>query len=345
MKFAVGYQLCEEEGEEPCTTWIREYRDHIAEVYFPWGDLPSGRSALSTRRGYTDWTAQARLEADLREFRSLGLRLDLLFNANCYGAQAMSRRLEAQVASVLDHLGRAVGGVDTVTTTSPAIARTVKTHYPDVEVRASVNLRIGTVQGMSHATGLFDGFYVQRDYNRDLDRIRALKAWADANGKRLYLLANSGCLAFCPAQTFHDNLVAHESEVAETANIEGWNPHLCWSLLKDRVHWPAVLQSTWIRPEDLHHYDELFPVVKLATRMHARPRLVMHAYARRRHPGNLLDLLEPGFSHAFAPWVVDNSRFPADWFERTTTCTRNCPACTYCRQVLDQILLQPDATH
>ncbi len=341
MKFSVGYQLAEE-GEEPFGALAASYREHIGEVYFPWGDLPSGRAPLSRRRGYTDWTAQQRLEQDLRELRGMGIGLDLLFNANCYGAYAVSQHLENQIVSILDHLGEAVGGVETVTTTSPAVAYVIKRTFPEVEVRASVNMRIGTVEAMQYVATVFDSYHVQRDFNRDLGHLHELRAWADDNGKRLYLLANSGCLRFCSGQSFHDNLVAHESEIDETLKIEGYAPHVCWNHLRDASHRAVVLQATWVRPEDLHHYDALFPIVKLATRMHARPRAVLQAYSRRRYRGNLLDLFEPGFAPAFAPDIIDNDRFPADWFERTSQCDRRCHRCGYCAEVLATVLVRMD---
>ena len=337
MKFSVGYQLCEE-GERPFADIVGEYRDHIAEVYFPWADMPSGRAPLSTTRGYTDWTAQERLENDLVAFRKMGLKLDLLFNASCYGGGAVSKFLENQVTSVIDHLGNVVGGVDTVTTMSLAVAHTVKASFPRIEVRASINMRVGTIKGMQYVADLFDGYHVQREYNRDLEHLSRLRQWADANGKKLYILVNSGCMRFCSGQTFHDNMVSHETEIDETANIPGWTPHVCWNFLRDRSHWPAVLQNTWVRPEDLHHYDGLFPVVKLATRMHSRPQSVIRAYVEGRYSGNLLDLFEPGFSPAFHPEIIDNQKFPEDWFDRTSHCDKNCESCGYCASVLDKVL-------
>lgn len=337
MKFAVGYQL-HEEGETSFLDIVREYHEHIGEVYFPWGNMPSGRAALTTRRGYVDWHGQQRLEEDLAAIRKMGIRLDLLFNANCYGQYALSEHLQNKVGSILEHLGDVVGGVDTVTTTSPMIARTVKQYFPQIEVRASVNMRIGTIEAMRYVADLFDGYYIQRDFNRDLAYIQEVKAWADSEGKNIYLLANSGCLRCCPGQSFHDNLVAHEAEIDEMKNIANWTPHVCWNYLRQQEHWPAVLQATWIRPEDLHHYDDLFPLVKLATRMHAHPRMVVHAYVQRKFRGNLLDLFEPGFSPAFAPYILDSTKFPADWFAHTSTCNRLCHRCHYCQDVLGQLL-------
>lgn len=341
MKFSVGYQLADRD-EESFVDVVRDMLPHVAEVYFPWADMPSGRAAMASRRGYTDWTARERQEEDLVALRQMGVGLNLLFNANCYGGQAVSEFLRNKVASVLEHLGERVGGPLSVTTTSPAIAYTIKEHFPEVEVRASVNMRIGTVAGMIHLADVFDGYYVERDYNRDLPHIGRLKAWADGAGKRLFFLANSGCLAFCSNQTFHDNLVAHEQEVDETRNVPGWTPHACWRLLKDRANWPLLLQATWIRPEDLHRYAGLFDTVKLATRMHARPRMVIEAYAAGRYAGNLLDLFEPGFGPALAPYVIDNSRFPADWFDRSAACGRTCERCTYCAEVLEKVLVRAE---
>ena len=341
MKFAIGYQLPGED-EEPFVEIVRDYREHIAEVYFPWADMPSGRAPLATQAGYTDWSAQAGLEEDLVALKEMGVKLDILFNANCYGARAVSRWLENQVRSVMDYLQHIVGGAEIATTTSPFVARTLQEFHPEVEVRASVNMRIGTIKAMEYVADLFDTFQFQRDFNRDLAHLRELKNWADQRGKGLVMLANSGCLYLCSGQIFHDNLVAHEADLDETHNVEGWAPHTCWRFFADPANWVGLLQNTWVRPEDLHHYDDLFPVVKLATRMHARPRAVIDAYVNRSFRGNLLDLMEPGFGPALAPHILDNRRFPDDWFERTSTCDRRCHACDYCQGVLEKVLVRVD---
>ncbi len=335
MGLAIGYQLPDE--DDSTVEIVRDYAPHIAEVYFAWAGHASGRSALSGTE------ALHLLERDLLALREAGVRLNLLFNANCYGAEALSRELADRVEGVLARLDALVGGIDIVTTTSPAVAATVKRKFPEVEVRASVNMRIGTVQAMEYSAELFDSYCVCRDFNRDLGHLARLKRWADARGKGLSILVNSGCLRFCPGQSFHDNLVAHEAEISRETNVEGWNPLVCWSHIRSRENWPAVLQATWVRPEDLKHYQGLFSTFKLATRMHSRPRLVVAAYAARRHHGNLLDLFEPGFGPAFAPHVIDNDAFPPDWFERTSRCGGQCESCDYCRRTLESTLVDAGA--
>ena len=68
----------------------------------------------------------------------------------------------------------------------------------------------------------------------------------------------------------------------------------------------------------------------------------MDAYAKRRYHGNLADLFEPGHGPLFAPWVVDNDRFPADWYEKTTACSKNCTRCNYCEEVRKQVFILPE---
>ena len=340
MKFSVGFQLYET-GEEPFSHIVHTYKDHISEVFFGWQDTPSGRSAVATRHGYTDWDAQQRMIEELRAIKAMGIKLDLLFNGNCYGQYAISEKLANNVVSIIAYLETAVGGVEIITTTSPAIAHTVKKNFPEIEVRASVNMKIGTVKGMEYLSDLFDSFHVQREYNRDLSHLKMLKEWADKHNKKLILLANSGCFSHCSGQTFHDNLVAHEAEICEVNNLKDFTPYMCWRALKKPENWHILLQNTWIRPEDLHNYDGLFDTVKLATRMHTLPGLVIDAYCRRRFFGNTLDLFEPGFGRAIAPYILDNSAFPEDWFTTTSQCDKMCHNCGYCKQVFDQVKLIP----
>jgi collagenase-like PrtC family protease len=339
MQFAVGYQLFEDR-DLSFAGMVEDFRGRISEVYFPWLDMASGRMALTNRRGFVDWDGQMRVEEELRAIKRLGVRLNLLLNANCYGGLGISRYLSNQVCSLVDYL-RDGGCLDAVTTASPMIAWTMKKNFPDIETRASVNMRVGTVKAMEYLASSFDGFHIQREYNRDFERIGEMKQWADARGKTLHLLVNSGCLNFCTAQTFHDNLVAHETEVNEVEAVEEWNLNACRSYYADRGHWPAFLQGSWIRPEDISRYESFFSEVKLATRMHANPRMVIKAYCDGKFSGNLPDLLEPGHAHLFRPHIIDNTRFPEDWFDTVAGCDKRCHRCSYCADVLEQVLAVP----
>ena len=50
------------------------------------------------------------------------------------------------------------------------------------------------------------------------EKLKMLKAWAQENGKKITILANSGCMRDCSGQIFHDNMVAHEDEICKKEN-------------------------------------------------------------------------------------------------------------------------------
>jgi collagenase-like PrtC family protease len=246
----------------------------------------------------------------------------------------MSTALEKHIEGILEKLDSWGCKPEVCTVASPFVARTLKTVAPDVEVRASVNMRLTTLQAFRYLAPLFDSYYLGRDVQRNLETVRRFSDWCHDNGKKLCILANSGCLRNCPWQTYHDNLIAHSDEAMKAKNVQGWCPHLCWTMYRNPANFAEILKSTWIRPEDLHRYDGLVDVVKLATRQHANPDMVISAYERGTFEGNLLDLFEPGFSPAFFPKFIDNSAFPADWFDRTSACVRECTECGYCEKTL-----------
>ena len=189
MKFSVGHQITEN-GELLDT--ILRHKEKIHEVYFSYGDYPNGRHAQSLSATLLPHEAQARQLADLAALAEAKIPLNILFNGNCYGKDAASRAFFTGIGNTVEHFAIHYG-LASVTTTSPLIAKFIKQNFADLEVRASVNMEIGTVRGMDYQGEYFDGFYMKRELNRDLSASRRLHAWCEKNGKRLYMLANSGC--------------------------------------------------------------------------------------------------------------------------------------------------------
>lgn len=327
LKLSVGYQLLE---DEPFCETVRRHKEKIEEVYFAYPDFESGRSKIPA-----DCSEQFLWE--LCEMRKMGIRLDLLFNANCYGENAVSRELESKVLKTIEKVMPEV-----VSTTSPFVAFTVKNHFPEIQTRASVNMKISSIKGMQYVLPIFDSFCLAKECNRDLENLSQIREFAKQNKKHITLLANSGCMRNCSGQIFHDNLVAHEHEILKKENVP-FMPYTCWNFLRDQRNFVSVLQNTWIRPEDIHRYEPYCDLIKLATRIHTKPQMVIGAYAREKYMGNLLDLFEPGFSPAFAPYIIDSTKIPEDFWQKTTACNKNCEKCSYCNEVLQKALLNADA--
>ena len=333
MKFSVGYQLPDE--YDSIAELAQDYQDSISSVYYSAPGHASARSMI-------DPEAASIMEEELSFLHGLGIGLVMLYNANCYGDDAVSPEFGAQICRDVGYAAEKFDLRD-VTTTSPFVAKTVKAAFPEIRVTASVNMWIGTEQAMEYLGDRFDGYYLQREYNRDFARIRCLKGWCDAHGKTLRILANSGCLYSCPFHIFHDNMVAHEAQLCQKENGMGPYPSPCWEMMYrlDAAHAAAVfLQESWIRPQDTAAYEPYFSEMKLATRMHTSPRRVLGAYVRGRYSGNLLDLTEPSYSRRFDRYILDATRFPKDWFERTTGCAKNCESCGYCLHAAQEMLVE-----
>ncbi|MCM8768942.1 MAG: hypothetical protein NC911_04600 [Candidatus Omnitrophica bacterium] len=329
-KLSVGYRVMPEETE---FFWevVADYRESISEVYFAWPGQASGRAPVEEKY-------QEQILWELEKIKKLGIQLNLLLNASCYGRQALSSDFAREIVSLVGFLIDRLG-IGTITTMSPLVAETIKKNFPKINRRASVNMRLGTIAALKYVQDFFEGYCLQREYNRDTSRLSEIQAWAIKEGKELQILANSGCLNFCSFQTFHDNAVAHEKEM--DSNRVSDLPPLCRQFYKHPRHRLEFLQnSSWIRPEDIQlHQQIFFGSYKLATRMHGHPRMVLAAYHSGRYQGNLLDLLEPGFSEDWWPLMVDNTRFPPDWFSQVLTCAKNCWHCDFCCQVAGKVMI------
>lgn len=299
MKFTVGLQYT----NDSFLDCISENREHIGEVYFSWGDFPNGRSNQLQSAAFPPWEMQQRQIECIKRMHESGIKLNLLFNANCYGAQSQSRAFFQKIGQTMEYI-QSNFSLHAVTTTSPLIAKFVKDNFEGVQVRASVNMEIGTVQGMAYLAQYFDGYYMKRELNRDLAAIEQLSAWCREKGKKLHLLANSGCLNHCSAHNFHDNLVAHEQEIAQMDNAYQFGG-ICKEYLRSPKNYRSLIEDTnFIRPEDIHKYEPYFETGKLATRISKNPSMILRSYIRGKYSGNILELLEP--AHNIYPYVIEN---------------------------------------
>lgn len=300
MKFSVGYQLFK---NDEFIDEIVKFKESISEVYFSWGDFPNGRNLQTERLDMYSWQAQQKQMQDLKKLSEEKIGLNLLFNGNCYGKDSQSRAFFEKIGDTVDFIKDSYG-LNSVTTTSPLIAKFLKNNFENLHIRASVNMEIGSIEGMKYISEYFDSFYMKRELNRNFDAIEKLHSWCEENGKELYLLANSGCLNNCSVHNFHDNLVAHENEISKMDNAYDFRG-ICKEFLKKEENYIALIENTnFVRPEDIYMYEPYFKAAKLATRVNPRPIRILESYIRGSYSGNILELLEP--VHNIYPYIVEN---------------------------------------
>ena len=192
MKFSVGYQLL---PDSYMIDEIVKRKSSVSEVYFSWGDFPNGRNDQLRLSGMTPWDAQAKQIADLKRLTEEHISVNLLLNATCYGKDSQSRAFYEKIGEAVDYIGENFL-LTSVTTTSPLIAGFIHNNFEGLDVRASVNVGIGTIEGMDYVADCFDSFYLKRELNRDFKTIRTLKAWCDDHGKKLYGIREAAPRAF-----------------------------------------------------------------------------------------------------------------------------------------------------
>lgn len=322
MKFSVGYQM---RTDMNFINKIIASKEHVEEVYFSWGNFPNGRNSQTLMQ--TEWESMEKQISDLALLNDEQIPFNLLFNGNCYGKNSLSRSFFNKIGDTVDYIKENFN-LSSVTTTSPLIAKFIKNNFSDISIRASVNMEIGTVRGMDYLSGYFDGYYIKRELNRNFEKIAELKKWCTDNGKTLHILANSGCLNYCSAHVFHDNLVAHESEIAEMDNCYDFDG-ICHEYLKNPEKRISLVRDTnFIRPEDVGLYEPYFDSMKLATRVSDKPELILDNYINGKCVGNILEILEPNHAGRIYPYVIDNKKLDNGYL----FCDKNCSYCNKCEK-------------
>lgn len=332
MKFTVGYQANDDLKEA-----VIENRGKITEIYFPWGSFTSGRGVVVGK------FEQRKMEEDLDEYVAGGLQANLLLNGNCYGRHAQSRAFFNSIGDAVEELVERYK-LGSVTTTSPLIAKFLKVNFPSIEVRASVNMEIGAIDGFEYIAEWFDSYYLKRECNYYLSKLKAAKKWCEENGKKLYLLANSGCMNFCSAHNFHDNLVAHQHEIAEMDNAYDFRG-ICHGFFSKQQNKRSMLRhSNFIRPEDVGLYEGLCDGMKLATRTNRSPGDVLRAYCRGHYSANILDLTEPSFAGHLYPSVIENGKISPEYARHRLSCDKDCRRCSFCEDVQEKATVNLEQT-
>ena len=332
MKFSVGYQV---KTDDTFVSYITKHASDISEVYFSWGDFASGRNKMTVNSNLSPEAALEKQKCDIEKIAKQGIKLNLLFNANCYGENSLSREFFNSVGDTVDFIISNYG-LQSVTTASPVIARFIKNNFENIKTRTSINMEIGTKEGAEYLFDYYDGFYLKREYNRNFKFIKEFKEFLNSNGKTLHCLANSGCLNYCSARTFHDNLVAHETELMKQDNAIIFKS-ACSEFLKSGNNKRRFFEVTnFIRPEDVYLYEDLFDCLKLATRVSKIPERTVEAYINRSYRGLITDLLEPDNAFYMFPYVLENRFIPKDFGVITGNCDKNCDKCGYCEKVFDK---------
>ncbi len=237
--------------------------------------------------------SRKRLADHVQHARRAGIAFNYLLNASCLGNREMTRAGQREIEELAGWLLEI--GVASVTVSSPYLLKLIKTRYPGLKVRVSVFAGVDRVRKAQMWEELgADGIVLDSILvNRELGALERIRKSVRCD---LALLVNNNCLAGCALSPMHMNVLSHAGQKwhGNRGFVIDWCFLRCTETkLREPVNY---LRSEWIRPEDLHVYEELgYDLFKIAERDIPTPLMVtrVRAYAGRLYEGNLLDLVQP----------------------------------------------------
>jgi len=157
-------------------------------------------------------------------------------------------------------------------------------------------------------------------------------------------MVNEGCLFKCPFRKFHFNYISHKSSKPGADGTRGEDNVFSLNCIQVTKSDPAqLLKSGWIRPEDLERYEGITTFFKLVGRTSSKSmiRRSLEAYMRQAWEGDLLELMAGNlYSYGMSYLMhLDNRGLDvAGFFEKVTTCDRECIDCDFCGQLADRLI-------
>ncbi len=282
--------------------------------------------------------------------RLSGVRKYALLNSRFYSPDLLTRPEQIKpVIQILDHcLARGViNGIvycdhyllQLLADKAPAIASCLEA-VPSVNSMLDTCDKIEAQLAYIAETGFMmpGKITLDRSLNRNLDELAniALKIHRHSPALKIEVLANEGCLPYCPFKLSHDAYIA-------LGNLNGRDrTHMlncdlgCMRLIDQNPH--KLLLSPFIRPEDIDLYLYHIDTIKLCGRTLGPDFLInaIRAYRSRRYDGNLLDLLD-ALSWLTGRLYVNNRMLSFDFANMLSQCDKRCHHCGFCKELFDSI--------
>lgn len=238
------------------------------------------------------------LQTIVNRCNRMGIKFNYLMNPMCIANKDV---ISDSHHMLLDFIGEIHEmGIPAITVNSPYLCEIIKQQYPDMWITIGLYAMVTGIQQIDYWIRLgADEITLPHAMNRDFEMLEhVLSAFRNTN-VNFRLIANNACLHDCPFAVNHANGVSHSS----AADGKGNNKYIDYNILncyRRKVLKPVhLICSDWIRPEDVHYYDELCEktgnrnlIIKLVERSKGTEFLsnVLQAFLDEKYEGNLREL-------------------------------------------------------
>ncbi|MCK4670746.1 MAG: U32 family peptidase [Nanoarchaeota archaeon] len=248
-------------------------------------------------------------------------------------------------------------GIDAITITNPVLIEVIRKNFPELYICASTACKIDNLRRIKWYEDMgVNRIILETDINRDF---KLLKKIADQTKLKLEVLTNLQCILHCPNNTYDYICDSFRSQELDKKFFYNYPKIKCsYEKLQNPVEF---IKSPWIRPEDLHYYEEIgIGIAKIAGREASTDWLLncAIAYANEKYDGNLFDLIGNMVISSIGRYPIDENNLPPIeividnkslngfiWIFKEKGCNFDCKDCDYCERFaknikIDSLLLE-----
>lgn len=280
----------------------------------------------------------------IRKAYSKGILFNYVINSPHLNDLETSENGKKRIRELLDFLNTLP--LESVTVANPFLIMFIKKNYKNLRIKASANFMVDSVdkavklKQMGVDIIVLDPLLVNRNFET-LKKIRSVI------GEEIELIVNNNCLLNCPMLTYHQTNLGLSSQGDGCQTSQDLCYNLCSRLrISDACYY---IKGDWIRPEDLHYYEEMgYDRFKIIDRCVPPDIMIkrIKAYTDRKYSGNLLDLIqhycyqdEIDRKEYFNSVYIDNSKLNGflEYFISGKCDGRDCsPSCNYCQEFAEK---------
>ena len=325
------------------------YELKVAELY---GSLSTSNIGSGRSHSGLPYTSFDDFENYVAECNKNNIEFNYTLNSSCCSNNEFTEKGKKQI---IEEIRKLVGiGIRNFTVSLPSLIEVMASEFPDVDVTVSIICGVDSPFKMNFFCqhNNVKNIYIHERVYRNTKLLKEIIDIAHKHNKKTGMIINSFCMPECPLRMFHFNFASHS--VLGTSYIV---PEYYWAIcglmkIEDKKN---LLNSTWVRPEDLAHYIELgIDRLKITGRERLAKSANLHRmieiYNNQKYDGNLIELFMCFAECAHSEIFDMQNNDEIDFYIKSILngnheCKLiNCNDCTFCESALNTIKVNEDAS-
>ncbi len=323
----------------------KTYKDNrVHEVY---GQLTEGTLINSGRMvNFLPSIDLKQLEDYVRLLKKKDINFNYTLNPACFGNFEFSEKGISDISDFLSTLYEI--GITKLTLTSPALMEIATAHKYSFDIKASAICEINSAHKAAFYKKLgCERIVVDPDITRDFRHLNHISQIASES---IEIIINNVCVRNCPYKMFHYNHEAHCNKNNKEQTIHDYYINRCSLQKADSL--VNVMKMNWIRPEDMHVYEEHgIKYYKIQGRQNVcQGDLIkcLKAYMEEKYDGDLFALITIFAPYnSFQPFIENKALdgFIDKFVKHPESCSGICEKCGYCIRYAEKAINVSEHTY